>query len=214
MFLHLLKEREQEEFMAIAQLICLSDNPLLWDGKTEDELTGESDLSKVKFQEVVAEEEILKGFARECGKESYRSWLGARTSAFDSIARQTEKRTKVELALLDKIKTVPVFKQNAPEERLKAASVVLSELTKEVDNTSPFEVIKGSKDVSPSVHKIMLFELFALCLADGAISNVEMLLLKEFCRIYSIDDDLFADLLERAEASNHAIVKTMSIIFE
>ena len=76
------------------------------------------------------------------------------------------------------------------------------------------ELLEQKKYGSPSTPKIILYELFLVALRDGNISGVEWALLKEFQRYQKLEDFIFNDLLERAEALNQEISKTISIILE
>lgn len=205
MNLHLFSDQEKTEFLYIAQLICLSDNPVLWAGKTAEELTGTDDLSKVAFQINETEEIILKNFLRECGNED--TWFSPPTTSnlptrLSFLINRDHGEKSVEQALLKHIQHLPLNRQNAPEERARIATEVLNKR------------INSDTTALPSIPKMMLFELFLLCLADGVISNVEWLLLKEFSRLRGIEDYIFEDLLECAESTNKATVKAASVIFE
>lgn len=218
MFLHLLDEQNRTEFLELAHLLCVSDNPLLWDGKAEAELTGEADLSKVAFQRQAAEEELLASIARECGDDSLvgRILSGLGSGAKTALSPQTAwpfptggsgktdstAQGRIERALLSRLKPLPLGRQNALDERQKAAVAVL------------IERLQVDSEARPEVAKIMLFELMLLSLADGVISEVERALLKVFAERKGIPDYLFDDLLECAEGTNRQASKTVSIIFE
>jgi hypothetical protein len=212
MFLHLLDEQKRTEFLELAQLVCLSDNPLLWDGKTEAELTGETDLRKVAFQRHAAEEALMKDVARECLDESAssRSFFDLKSSPRAAWPLPTggvptedgDGHDRIERALLSRLKPLPLGRQNAPDERQKAALCVL------------VERLQPDADARPEVAKIMLFELMLLSLADGEISEVERALLEVFAQRQGIPGYLFDDLLECAEGTNRQASKTVSIIFE
>lgn len=66
----------------------------------------------------------------------------------------------------------------------------------------------------PSASKIMLFELFVVALRDGHISAIEMAMLKIFQAHHRLEDFIFDDLLERAEALSKELSKTISICLE
>lgn len=197
MFLHLLPEAEQAQFLDIAWLFSISDNSLLWDGKTEAELTGETDLKKVSFQVIESEKAILENFSRECGKSRQHPDY---TDFFGKIFNDSLK-SGAEAKLINKLKSLPLAQQNDPAQRQQAASAVLAEL------------VTGDGS-SPTAHKIVLFELMLLCLADGVISETEGRLLKHFVELRQIDDCIYDDLLECAESMNRETSKTLALILE
>lgn len=49
MFIHLLPDDKKSELLDLARLSLIFENPLLWDGKTEEELTGETNLSNISI---------------------------------------------------------------------------------------------------------------------------------------------------------------------
>lgn len=51
MLLKLLPEPDQKHLLGLAKLLALADKPLLWDGKTSDEFTSDTDLSALSIQE-------------------------------------------------------------------------------------------------------------------------------------------------------------------
>ncbi len=70
MLLHLLSDQAQITFLEIAWIFCIADNELLYDGKTQGEITGTTDFSKVSIQVPESEEAILRSFMRECRSAS------------------------------------------------------------------------------------------------------------------------------------------------
>lgn len=212
MFLHPLNKEDKIKFLAVAKLICLSDNPVLVDGKSADEITGQSDLSKVAFRNAETEEKLMMGYVFECGFDAellaqifstsgaIRTGMGGPLS--QSMGSPSRVIALVQNKILSEIQSLPLVRQNLPEERIRIAAAVLAEL------------LKDAKESLPAVPKIMLFELMQLCLADGIVSNVEQQLLKEFARLHEIEDFIFDDLLERAKGINRATIQAASVIFE
>lgn len=189
MFLQMLSREEQSQFLKTAWLVSICDNPLLWGGKTEDEITGETDLSDVSFQHDKSETAIMKGFMSECEQNDFE----------DDCADKIE----IEYALIKGLKSLPITKQNDPAQRQQLAEKVLSKLFP-----------KKIKSSSPASSKIMLYELLLLALADGEVSGTESALIKQFTGLHQIDDSTYADVLDRAETMNREAVKTLSLILE
>lgn len=226
MFIHMLSSDVQVAFFEIAWLLSLSDNQLLWDGLTADEVTGEADLEKVEFQIDPTEKEILGGFAREAGLLADESLLGElkelpnhylqKTSygsgifrSFSGVSEETAiagyiERGKLQFTvpeqigkrLTEKLRTLPLMKQNQPEQRLNVAKEVLAEL-----------LIKnfGTGNGADATAKIMLYELFLLCLADGKLTDTENALLNQVAHFLHIDDSVFAVLNDEASAMSQKL---------
>ncbi|KRG85011.1 hypothetical protein H7691_04365 [Stenotrophomonas sp. CW117] len=205
MFLHLLSDDCQDLFLKIAHLVSISDNTLLWDGKTEAELTGDTNLQKVAVKEVEQEKAVLAQFARECGKDAD-EWIGGLFVERMSIAAFGEEMDEVWVAFKKKLKSIPLGKQNDPEERIAVSFSVLEKLHATVE--------EDEIEFLPAEPKVMLYELFLLALADGDISSVEDALLRKFADLFQIEEFLYDDLLERAQGMNHEAVKALSIILE
>ena len=199
MFLHMLSDKDKEEFLKIATLVSLSDNPLHWDGKTLQQLTGNVVLDTAAFQEIETEKSVLDSLIRECGKDSSRSW------AFVGFGRAEEfVFSEIEKELLKRLVILPLGKMNDPGERIGAASAVMKELLHHA----------GTDLGLPSISKVMLYELMLLALADGEISTVEGALLRQFAAQQRLDAYTYDDLLERAEGMNREASKTLSLILE
>ncbi len=216
MLLHLLSDQAQKIFLEIAWVFCISDNELLWDGKTQDEITGTTDLSNMSIQVSESEEAILSSFMRECN------------SASDRIGKEVQKE------FIEKIKLIKLSAQSDPSERLKAAKALLEEKidgapkgTWSFSTTSktdaavltswgfPSPSVKAERKTSIAAYpKVMLFEVMLLCLADGKISGVEQELLQEFSQLVHVESFVFDDLLECAKSMNHETLKTLAIILE
>lgn len=189
MFIKMLPEEERVLLIELAKLLALSDNPLQWDGKMKDELTSDSDLNKLSIQKDDLETELL---------EDMEQYISPHTSSF--YYGWSEKET--ENQLINRLKSFPLAKINDPENRLLAASSVLRTL------------LDGKKTDELITPKVILFQLFLVALRDGKISNIEWMLLKEIQLYYNLPDFIFKDLLERAEALNSEMSKTLALIFE
>lgn len=186
MLVKLLSKTDKEHLLQLAELMALADKPLLWDGKTKNEVTSGTDIGELSFQKGAQETAMLAELESE--GESTVNWF----RAFDSV----------ETKLIDRLKSLPLHSIDEPNNRAQAATSVLNEL------------LKGKACETPSVPKLMLFELILMALCNGSISNIEWALLKEFQRHHQLEDFVFDDLLERAETMSQEIGKTISIILE
>ena len=184
MLIKLLPESEREHLIELAKLLALSDNPLLWDGKTADEFTSSTNLNALAIQKSEQEQALIEDLEQSVGSRSV--WYSS----------------TVEERLVEELKAFPIPKVEQPENRIQAATVVLKEL------------LKTLEPETPATPKIMLFELLLVALRDGHISNIEWLLLKTFQQHFRLEDFIFDDLLERAETLNLEVSKTISIVLE
>ncbi|MEL0578327.1 hypothetical protein AACK17_07220 [Pectobacterium punjabense] len=188
MFIKLLPDEEKSHLLDLARLLALSDKPLLWDGKTKDELTSRSNIDALSIQQGELENELLSAFELSVTtSSSYRSVL------FDE---------PIEEQLIEALKTFPFINMDSAESRVQAATVVLKTL------------LEKKKADEPTVPKIILLQLILFTLRDGNITNIEWLLLKEIQRYYQVQDFIFDDLLKRAEVLNSEINKTIALILE
>lgn len=195
MFLNLLSAKDRENFLKIAELISLSDKPLLWDGKRKDEPNSETGLGEISIHRSKAELSIIAELHREAD-------VSQSTSPFTILLWPSSPIASVEQKLLARLKSLPLRMHDDPASRAEVTSALLQELLGE------------KKSELPSVPKLMLFELMLLALADSNISSIEWKLLKDFGHHFQLEDYIFDDLLDRAEGTVREIKKTLSVILE
>lgn len=186
MFIHMLSPDEKKTLIKLASVISLSDNPVLWDGKTTDEPTAATNFDDMRIAESEAEVAILASFKREAGMDDY---------DFKRLSRHD--------SLLAAIKQLPVSKQNDMEHR------------KEICKKEIISIIDGyDVEVFSSSAKIFLFELIELCLAEDGVGGVEKFLLDALAEKLGIDGDIFDDLLAHAQSVNREVRKALYLILE
>lgn len=185
MLVKYLTYEDKGHLLELAELLSISDNPLLWDGKEKDAITSETDLSELTIQDVERETALI-----------------AELRAEGATHRRVRNPQCIEEKLIKKIKALPLQTADDPENRALAAKTVMIEL------------IEDQKFETPSVPKMMLFELMSMALCDGSISSIEWVLLREFQRHHQLEDFIFDDILERAQTVNREISKTIAIILE
>ena len=188
MLIKLLSEPEQTLLLGLTELLALSDNPLLWDGKEYDAITSNTNLSDLSIQINDQEKELITDLQRSAGHEEY----GESSYLIQEIKELLE----------DQLKTFALHKQELTETRITASQAVLTQLLEERPTSRP------------EAPKIMLFEMFLVALRDGAISAIEQELLKAFQCHYQLEDFIFDELLERAEALNAEVSKTIALVLE
>lgn len=205
MLIKMLPEPEKGLLLDLLQLLALSDNPILWDGKRYDELTSDTDLSKLSIQVDELERELISDLERSSGQSlrGSSSFEGVLSGMLAAGLRSGKAPTSiVEEQLIAELKTFPIHKMELPETRVAAAKAVLDRLLED-----------QSKD-RPEPPKIMLFDMILLALRDGSISSIEFELLKEFQHHYQIQDFIFEELLDRAESLNSEVSKTIALVLE
>ncbi|PLY36051.1 hypothetical protein F164LOC_16770 [Pectobacterium carotovorum] len=187
MFIKLLPDEEKSHLLNLARLLALCDKPLLWDGKTKDELTSDSNLDALSIQQGEQENELLAELEHAVNTPT--TWF--------SIAEDS-----VEEKLIEALKKFPLIKMDLAESRVQAATMVLKGFLEE------------KKTDELAVPKVILLQLMLIALRDGSISNIEWLLLKEIQQHYKIQNFIFDDLLKRSEVLNSEISKTIALILE
>lgn len=60
MLIKLLCDLDRKLLLQLAELMSLADAPLLWDGKTYDEITAKTDLQNISIQENEQMQELLE----------------------------------------------------------------------------------------------------------------------------------------------------------
>jgi hypothetical protein len=192
MLMKLLSSSHQSLLIDLSELLALSDNQLLWDGKTADEITSDTDLDELSIQQNDLEREFIDEMKRSSDNDYH---LSARIGYFSD-------RSIAKSKLIKTLKTYPITKSELPDTRIESAITVFKEL------------IEGESFEEISVPKIMLYELFLVALQDGHISEVEMAFLKAFQDHFEIEDFMFDDILERAEALTQEMSTTISLVLE
>lgn len=193
MLIKLLPLDERRLLLELCKLLALSDNPILWGGKTYDELTSDSDFKELSIQVDELENEMIAELEASLGDEiPFVSLM----SCFSG------NRTEVQRKLIEKLQTYPISKVERVESRTEAASMVLSEL------------LADYATERPEIPKIMLYELILVAFKDGTISDVEMSFLKTFQKYFQLEDFMFDELMERAIALNNELSKTLAIVLE
>lgn len=195
MYLHLLTEDEQSQLKALAAVLSFSDNEILWDGRRQDELTGETDLKKVAFVHVEQELLLLKAMEREAG--------GLRIGANCDYDLQSFEHHigHVASSLLTGLRSLPISKQNSESERIRVSREAVDYLTHKIE-------------IGSASLRVMVLELMLLALADGEMSFIEGELIRGFAEANGLDGDSIDELLKHAENINREAAKTISIIFE
>lgn len=210
MLIKLLPKLDKKLLLDLTELLALSDNPVLWDGKKYDEITSNTDLDDLSIQIDEQENELIKDLKQSAGLPEHRN------------------STWVEYRLVEQLKTFPLNKVELAETRMAASQAVLAQLLEERSTSEPEYVsltmkmkalrsgtaLQEERSSRPEDPKIMLFEMFLVALRDGVISSIELELLKAFQRHYQLEDFIFDELLERAEALNAEVSKTIALVLE
>lgn len=203
----------------MARLILIFENPLLWDGKTEEELTGETNLSNISIHISESQKKTWRAFAQLCSGNA--------------------ERNEIDDLLIEKIKPLRLTRQNDPAERLKIALEILHNSTvKRVRHsisgigsifsahgaswsfpTAPAQTNSTTHEEDVAMKKrdlprIMLFELAKFSLENGGISEPQKQLLLSFCQHHDIEEHYFGDFLKQAQIIHQETQKTINLILE
>ena len=217
MFIRLLNDADKELFAKVAYLLSLADNPLLWNGKTREEVSANDDFSRLGIQKDEAEMALLK------------EW---------GIDVEEYQQRQVYNALLEKLKDAPLSRVEDEATRITHACLVLDGLLSEeserrtssggaagipgiaaamfpaVHTTTHLTELKKRGFASPAIPKVMLYHLMLMALSDGHMTPVEEALLQLFSAHAQIPDFIYEEIQERAEAGHTEIQKTLAIILE
>lgn len=201
MMLKLLSEKDKTYFLNLAVLLSIADKPLLWDGKTIDEVTSRTDMKKVSFVKGEAESKHLIDWFQEARIGSFPEAFG---DIFGDIFNEKRRcAAEVEKLLLDQLDNIPLHKNTEDSvERVNAVSAVLHRLLNEGSATTRYAI------------RIMLYELMLMALASGGISSIEYRFLEIFKQHYKVDDCDFNEILERAETMYREFQKTIALVLE
>lgn len=215
MLFKMLSKAEKQHVLDLADLMIMADKPLLWGGKTSDELTSDTNLDEFTIEESEQDRELMAELENSAGVErkgrlssvstsvmKFHQQRKARYSGGDTETNKDRLHTHIMDRLTKVLKTFPLIKMEKPETRIQAATTVLAELLEDKN----YERL--------TTPRIILFELLLIALRDGHISNTESALIKEFQRYYQLEDFIYDDLLERAEVLNQELSKTIAIILE
>ena len=203
MLIKLLPHAEKKLLLNLCKLLALSDNTLLWDGKTIDEVTSNTDFNSLSIKQDEQEEELIWDLIRSSALIDISSSTGIMTRDSGDDGRFVRNfSNKIEIRLIKILKEFPIHKVNMTENRISAVNGLMGEL------------LEGVVFKKPEIPKIMLYELILVALKDGSISEVEMAFLKEFQQRCEIEEFIFDDILERAQALNLEMTKTLAIIYE
>jgi len=190
MLIKMLPADKKALLVELARLLALSDNPLLWDGKTKDELRSDSDLNNLTIQKNALETELLEEM------EQHSSGFSAPGVFGGLFSISAEKR------LIDKLKAYPLSIIDAPETRIQAATSVLKTL------------LEHQTMENITTPKVIIFQLILVALRDGHISSIEWMFLKEIQLTFKVPDFIFKDLLDHAESLNNEMSKLLALILE
>lgn len=198
----MLSDDEKSNFLRISSLFCICDAPILWDGKNEEEITGETDLSEISINIGDTKEKIIRDIFRECRPDNFSDSLPSFLKNKHGDPEKPAEFREIEREFIDKLKLLPLVKQNDISQRQVIAVPMLQQLA------------RFNEASSVTTNKVMLFELLLLSQSGGSVSEAENALINEFVTASDTDRFIVDDLTERADAINREIVRTLSLILE
>lgn len=203
MLVKLLSKDDKAYLLQLAELLSIADKPMLWDGKTKDEITPRTDMKKVSFVKGEAETKLLTDWWSDGFEIGSSPGMFSALAMSSSAIRRMTAAPEIERLLLDQLEHIPLHKNTEDSvERLNAVSTVLHRLLEKGSLTSRHAI------------RIVLYELMLMALADGSMSSIEYRFLEIFKQHYRIDDCDFEEILERAETMYREAQKTVSLILE
>jgi hypothetical protein len=202
MLIKLLGLPEQRLLLNLVNLLSLSDNPLHWTGKDSDSGASEPDLYSLTISIDDQEKALIKTIEYEIlsSFDDDDSYFGSNDSHY---AVDVKGRLNYAMSMLiSEIKKHPESELESEGTRLTSVLNVLEIF------------LRGESFDDVSVPKIILYEMFLVALSDGHISDIEMAVLKSFQAHFEIEDFMFDEILERAEALTQEISTTISLVLE
>lgn len=204
MLFGLLSEADREEFLGIATLLGLSDKPILWDGKGQEEISARTNMENLTIQKGDAESSLLEAWGLEAKspRGAGATYSAALAQGFFMKGASLFSRQGIEKKFIELLKDVPLHIIQDEGVRWGVVSSALRGLLQEKTPSTFY------------ANKVMLFELMLLALADGKVSGIEYQFLNEFTHHHKMDGDDFNEILERAESMYRERQKTIALILE
>lgn len=209
MFAQSLPNTKKRELLKIVRLLQTFDAPLLWGGKTEEEITGNTDLSDISFKMSDSIKEL---------------WVNAARIYGDDKDLSEKDSTGIIEKLLNEVCGLRITRQNEKDERIKIATAILLELINnapesDAQNAWPFPAIKSPASeksetslVFSSRHsRIVLFEAMRL---SGVLTDAKRNLLQVASVAYGVDGESFNELLAQALALHKEMKRSVNLVLE
>lgn len=220
MFAQSLPNTKKRELLKIVRLLQTFDAPLLWGGKTEEEITGNTDLSDISFKISDSIKEL---------------WVNAVRIYGDDKDLNEKDSTGVIDKLLGEICGLRITRQNDNDERLKVATAILQKIiSHEIDKIAPtsrlspqgawpFPTSNGgiteeissepinSSRAEEKKSRIVLFEAMRL---SGVLTDSKRNLLQVASVAYGIDGESFNELLAQALALHKEMKRSVNLVLE
>ena len=224
MFAHSLPKAQKRDLLKIVRLLQVFEAPLLWEGKTADELTGNTNLGDIKFNISDALGQVWENATRLYGDKNdlddpdstgfVKGWLNDLDDP-DS--------TGIVEGLLDRIRELRITLQNDMAERQTIATAVLKEQILEKSKNSLdgllgrsfFSAIEENKEnILPKDARIVLFEAMRLSFHGSGPTDPKRELLQIVSMAYGIDGESFNELFAQAIALNKEIKRSINLVLE
>ena len=210
MFAHSLPYTRKRELLKIVRLLQVFEAPLLWGGKTENELTGTTDLADIKFN-------ISEALAQ--------TWENAARIYGDEKDLKDADTTGIVKGLLDRIRDLRITLQNDIAERQTVATAILKEQILEKSKNPLHSVLANhllgrsssaaiEENILPKDSRIVLFEAMRLSLHGSGPTDHKRALLQIVSMAYDIDGESFNELLSQAIALNKEIKRSINLVLE
>ena len=121
MLTHLLSDEKKQLLLKTARLLFILEIPVLWDGKNENYLTGNTDIKNISFDFTGKQGNSLQILAHACGKN-----------------HDASEFREVDSDFIEKIRFLPLKNQNKSLDRMEISKEILHELCEEKKSTILF----------------------------------------------------------------------------
>ena len=210
MFSQSLPQEKKLELLKIIRLLQIFDAPILWGGKMEDEITGDTNLSDISFQISDYLKELWENVVNIYGADQYQ--------IIENSINALEKE------LLENISTLRINKQNNQDERLKIATTFLhTAINKDnINKKAVWPFSTSNNDISEKSlsntdsniqrkSRIILFEAIRL---SGNLTDAKRNLLQVVSLMYKIDGESFNELLSQALVLHKEMKRSVNLVLE
>ena len=217
MLVEKLSMEKRIDFLKTLHVILMFDRLVLWEGKTEDEIDSDTDMSKVNFAEDTVKDTVYNKLFHLC---KYRVYAHSNELIdHGGVFLSDVKNDNLHRFLIENVCKLPIFKQNKISNRMDIAKKFIAEYKDASDDGCDFFVNMYADDNNlnldgPETYKIFLCQLIKACVKAECLTQERLEILKYICEIKSIDLVYFDEILEHVMLAQKAKQKLVDIILE
>lgn len=205
MLLKRISRSNKSKLLKLTRFLFLFDQPVLWDGKKEDEIDSSVDISNIsiglseKKKDIFNKLYILCRYNFETSKDLYNDDTGHQVIFNYEVEGWDE-------YFLNKVRELPLFKQNEKSARI----AILEELINynpDMPRSNSFNFSSSTSDSIYDIgneknfyndletHKTLLFFLISACVESDSLNEEAVTVLKYYCDVNSVDVSYFDEIL-------------------